>query len=89
MYAVTKDTSKADAAGEDQPYMIISHNVGGYCKTGDYSYYYWYIKGNKYIYDIKLTGYIGTADTDFESSAVLTEMEGRHYILKKITGGRP
>lgn len=86
---VTKDTSKADAAGEDQPYMIISHNVGGYCKTGDYSYYYWYIKGNKYIYDIKLTGYIGTADTDFESSAVLTEMEGRHYILKKITGVAP
>ena len=89
---VTKDTSKADADVEDQPYMIISHNVGGYRKTGDtgdYSYYYWYIKGNKYIYDMKLTGYIGTADTDFANTVVLTEMDDRHYILKNISGKLP
>lgn len=95
---VTKDTSGVDNNGnplpeEEQPYMIISHNVGGYRTqtngTRDYSYYYWYIKGNKYVYDIDVLGYIGTADTDFESSAVLTEMEGRRYILKSITGPAP
>ncbi|XCP85921.1 hypothetical protein ABXS75_03715 [Roseburia hominis] len=95
---VTKDTSKHTEDGQpvpddQQPYMIISHNVGGYRSkaggNGDYSYYYWYIKGNKYVYDMKVTGYIGTLDTDFESTAVLTEMEDRHYILKSISGEKP
>jgi hypothetical protein len=92
---ITKDTTAKNDDGTnkndaDQPYMIISHNVGGYRassdgeSTGDYTYYYWFIKGNKYTYDMDVTGYIGTAENDFESSAMLTEEENRHYVLRSV-----
>ena len=95
---VTKDMSnvvEGEALDLDQqPYMIISHNVGGYRSAGehegDYTYYYWYIKGNKYIYDMNVTGYIGSADTEFESQVSLAELgDTYHYILRNITGAAP
>lgn len=76
--------TRNDAAGSD--YMNIVDTVGGY-SGNDYTYYYWYIKGGKYSYNMKLQGYIGTSETDFESGARMPELrENYHYILNRITG---
>ncbi len=59
---VTEDSSSQGT------YMNVYHDVGGNYTDGKYEYYIWYLKGNKYNYDVDLTGYIGTQDTAFEKA---------------------
>ena len=87
---VTKASEKTD----EKNYMYAYHNVGGkVASDGKYEYYVWYLKGNKYNYDVDLTAYIGTSDTDFTRSIFLpAEGAAYKYVLidllqdKSVTG---
>ena len=72
-------------AENSNQYMYAYHNVGGQFENGKYEYYVWYLKGNKYSYDIDLTSYIGTKDTEFTKTVSLaTEPEDYCMILTQL-----
>lgn len=74
-----KEDSSAD-------YMYAYHNVGGQLGSdGKYEYYVWYLKGNKYNYDVALTAYIGTKDTDFTKTVSLAVEPGQSFVLTELT----
>lgn len=66
-------------------YMYAYHNVGGQYEDNKYEYYVWYLKGNKYSYDVDLTSYIGTKDTEFTKTVSLaTEPDAYSMILTQL-----
>ena len=66
-------------------YMYAYHNVGGQFENNKYEYYVWYLKGNKYSYDVDLTSYIGTKDTEFTKTVSLaTEPDAYSMILTQL-----
>ena len=76
---VTKQTDNSN------DYMYAYHNVGGQLSdNGKYEYYLWYLKGNKYSYDVDLTGYIGTKDTDFTKTVSLAAEPEYCFILTQL-----
>ena len=68
-----------DSSGE--AYMQVFHDVGGSYTDGKYEYYIWYLKGNKYNYDVDLTAYIGTLDTDFSKTLSVSADQKQKYVL--------
>ena len=79
---VTKDSS------DKENYMIAYHDVGGSYSEGKYEYYLWYLKGNKYSYNVDLTGYIGTQDTEFEKTLSVSPDAKQQYVLLNLTRDR-
>lgn len=78
---VTKQSDNSD----NYMYMYAYHNVGGQLSDdGKYEYYLWYLKGNKYSYDVDLTGYIGTKDTDFTKTVSLAAEPDYCFILTQL-----
>lgn len=76
---VTKQTETSD------DYMYAYHNVGGQYENNKYEYYVWYLKGNKYSYDVDLTSYIGTKETEFTRTVSLaTEPDAYSMILTEL-----
>ena len=74
--------TKAKESDDSKDYMFVYHNVGGQVDAdGKYSYYVWYLKGNKYSYDVDLTAYIGTKDTDFTKSISLAVEPNKSFVL--------
>ena len=70
------------AKDNSNDYMWAYHNVGGQLAAdGTYQYYVWYLKGNKYSYDVDLTAYIGTNDTDFTKSVSLAIEPNKKFVL--------
>ena len=76
--------TKQNADGNTDTYMYAYHNVGGQLTDGKYEYYLWYLKGNKYSYDVDLTGYIGTKDTDFTKTISLSVEPDYYFVLTEL-----
>lgn len=65
-------------------YMDVEDNVGGYRSNG-YTYYYWYILGENYNYQVELEGYIGSPVTTYPSNtSMFAYPEGYTYSLKIV-----
>lgn len=76
---VTKQSSDSDK------YMYAYHNVGGQLSSdGKYEYYVWYLKGNKYSYNVDLTAYIGTTETDFTRTVSLPADPSQSFVLTEL-----
>ena len=69
-------------------FMTVFHDVGGSYDEGKYEYYLWYLKGNKYSYDVNLTGYIGTQDTEFEKTLSVSADRDQYYVLLDLERSR-
>jgi hypothetical protein len=75
---------------DNTKYMDVIDSVGGYKET-DYTYYYWYLKGDSYNYKVNLNGYIGTTETDFPETVLMptnitTNGKDYYYVLNSIGG---
>lgn len=72
-------------AENSEDYMYAYHNVGGQLSDdGKYEYYLWYLKGNKYSYDVDLTSYIGTKDTEFTKTISLSVEPEYCFVLTEL-----
>lgn len=75
-------TKQSDTSSE---YMYAYHNVGGQLSAdGKYEYYVWYLKGNKYSYNVDLTAYIGTTETDFTKMISLPTDPSQSFVLTEL-----
>lgn len=70
-------------------YMYVYHNVGGNFTDPKYEYYYWYLKGGRYSYDVNLEGEIGTTDTVFTETISLSVENNMYYVLSSLTAEDP
>ena len=75
-------TKQSDSSND---YMYAYHDVGGQLASdGKYEYYLWYLRGNKYNYDVDLTAYIGTKDTDFSRTFSLSVEPDYTFVLRAL-----
>jgi hypothetical protein len=75
---------------DETKFMDVIDSVGGY-RESDYTYYYWYLKGDAYNYKVNLNGYIGTTETEFSETVLLpteisTNGNGYFYVLNSVGG---
>lgn len=71
---------------ESKDYMDVEDNVGGY-RNDNYTYYYWYILGSDYHYDVEMEGYIGSPVTSYPvDTGMFVFSEGYTYSLMSLDG---
>jgi hypothetical protein len=93
----TTKTSKTGDVSESD-YMFVRDDTGGYninnetvnynneTIKGDYSYYYWFIVGNNYNWDVELQGYVGSPLTEYSTDIPLANYDKKYsYVLEGIT----
>lgn len=86
-------TTYASATNTDDAYMDVIDNVGKLMGEENYSYYYWYISGDRVNYDLSIDGYIGINKIDYSdrvafayaSDTVAGNEQPLHYVLDTVT----